>query len=240
MKRMGFLSIACVAAFTVACNGNARTDNRTEPASVGTAGAADRTVVHDSEKDFINHQLSDGTAEVELSRMASERAANPDVKRFAQMLVQDHTKAGSELKEIAAQYSVQSDAKVDDQHQDLMAQLSKLRGVEFDREYIKTMVDDHESAVDSLESRVDSTASLKDQVTNRDKADSQVVPEKSDNAAKESVNTWAANVLPTVRHHLDEAKKLDDELDHSSRNKTSRSETKAPRPAADRTAPNHN
>jgi predicted outer membrane protein len=120
-----------------------------------------------------------------------------------------------------------------------MTRLSKLRGTEFDREYIKAMVDDHQSAVDDLEGRVDSTASLKDQITNRDKADSQVVPEKSNNAPKESVNTWAADVLPTVRHHLDEAKRLDDELDNISRNSTARNDSKETRPTVRRAAPNH-
>jgi len=238
MKRMGILSIACAAALTVACNGNnARSDNRNEPAAIGTAGEADRTAVHDGEKDFINHQLADGTAEVELGKMASQRAVNPDVKRFAQMMVQDHTKAGDELKAVATKYGVQPMPKTDDKHQDLMDKLSKLRGADFDREYIKAMVDDHENAVDSLESRVDSTAGVKDRLTNKDSANAKTVPEPSDNAPKAAVNQWAANALPTVRHHLDEAKMLNDKLDATSRNSTARN-TRT-QPTADHGAPNH-
>jgi putative membrane protein len=221
MKRMGIAPIVCAAALAVACNGNktadTRNDNRNEPAAVGTAGEADRTAVHDGEKDFINHQLSDGTAEVELGKMASERAVNPDVKRFGQMMVQDHTTAGSELKEIAGKYNVTPAPKGDDKHKDLMDRLSKLRGADFDREYIKAMVDDHENAVDSLESRVDSTAGLKDRITNKDSANAQVVPEKTDNAPAMAVNQWAAKTLPVVRHHLDEAKTIHDKLDRNGR-----------------------
>lgn len=223
MKRMGVLSIACAAALTIGCNGNTRTDNRTEPAAVGTAGEADRTAVHDSDKDFVNHMLSDGMAEVELGQMASQRAANPAIKRFGQMMVQDHTKAGNELKEIAGQYGIQPTPAIDDKHQDLMNKLSKLRGAEFDREYVNAMVDAHENAVDSLQSRVDSVAPLKDRITNKPEADKQVVAEKSDNAPKASVNAWAATALPVVRQHLDEAKRLDDQLDSnrtSTRNAT--------------------
>ena len=102
MKRMGVLAMACAAALTVACNSNARTDNRTDTEVVGTAGEAERNAVQDSDKDFVNQQLSGGMAEVELGRMASQRAVHPDVKRFGQMMVEDHTKAGNELKEIAA------------------------------------------------------------------------------------------------------------------------------------------
>ena len=240
MKWMGLPMLACAVALAAACNSNARTDNRDsrdEPAAVGTAGDSDRTAVHDSEKDFINQHLADGTAEVELGRLAGQRATNPDVKRFAQMLVQDHTAAGAELKEVAAKYGIQPTPNSDEtHHRDVMEKLSKLRGAEFDREYINAMVDDHEKAVDSLEGRVDSTASLKDQITKKDTANGQVVPEKTDNAAAAAVNAWAAKALPTVRHHLDEAKMLDDKLDRRNRDTTTRNDAKAP--VADHGAPN--
>ena len=201
----------------------ARTTAPTQP-PCGTAGEADRAV-HDSDKDFVNHMLSDGMAEVELGKMARERAVNPEVKKFGQMMVDDHSKAGDELKEIAGQYGVQPTPTIDDKHQDLMDKLSKLRGPQFDREYIDAMVDGHQNAVDSLEGRVDSTAPLKDRITNKDQADKQVVPERSDNAPKASFNAWAANALPIVRQHLDEAKRLDDQLD---RNRTTTRNDAAP------------
>lgn len=221
MKRMGILPFVCAAAFAVGCNSNANktADTRNEPAAVGTAGNADRTAVHDSEKDFINKQLADGEAEVELGRMASQKAVNPEVKRFAQMIVDDHTKAGAELKQVVAKYNVDTadQSKDLDKHKDAMDRLSKLRGSEFDKEYVKAMVDDHENAVDSLESRVDSTASLKDKITDKDSKDTQVVPEKTDNAVAASVNEWAAQALPVVRHHLDEAKAINDKMDRNGR-----------------------
>ena len=96
-----------------------------------------------------------------------------------------------------------------------MDKLSKLRGPQFDREDIDAMVDGHQNAVDSLQGRVDSTAPLKDRIINKDQADKQVVPERSDNAPKASFNAWAANALPVVRQHLDEAERLDDQLDHN-------------------------
>lgn len=224
MKRMGLVSVACAVALTVACNSNARNDTRNEPAAVGTAGESDRTAVHDSEKDFIDHQLADGTAEIELGKLASQRAVNPEVKQFAQMMVKDHTMAGNELKDIAAKYSVQPTTTIDSKHQDVMDRLSKLHGAEFDREYVKAMVDDHGNAVDSLESRVDSNASLKDKITNKDSKDTDVVPEQTNNAPAAAVNEWSAKVLPTVRHHLDEAKTLDDKLSKN-RNNTARNQT---------------
>ena len=43
-----------------------------------------------------------GMAEVELGRLAVEKASNDDVKKFGQRMVDDHSKANEELKEIAA------------------------------------------------------------------------------------------------------------------------------------------
>ena len=219
MKRMGILPLVCAAALAVGCNSNKTADNRNEPAAVGTAGDAARTVVHDSEKDFINKLMADGQAEVELGRMATQKAVNPDVKRFAQMMVDDHTKAGGELKQVAAKYNVDTtdQSKDFDKHKDAMDRLSKLSGSQFDKEYVKAMVDDHQNAVDSLESRVDSTASLKDKITDKDAKDTQVVPEKTDNAVAAAVNQWAAQSLPVVRHHLDDAKMINDKLDRNGR-----------------------
>ena len=39
-----------------------------------------------------------------------------------------------------------------------------------------------------------------------------VKPERSDNPVEAALNQWAAKVLPTTRHHLDEAKRINDGL----------------------------
>jgi putative membrane protein len=232
MKRFGFLSIALATALTVACNGNARTDTRTnDDTTVGTSGTANQALSA-SDRSWIQDMLADGNAEIELGRLASERAASPDVKRFAQMMVADHTKAGNELKKIASTYDVRPDASKADDHHDLMDKLSKLHGAEFDREYIKAMVDDHQDAVNDLEKRVDIVSqgnSVGDKVKGtfgsgkaEAERDGSVKPEKADNHADASVNSWAAETLPVVRHHLDEAKQIQDKLQNNRRNNTAR------------------
>ncbi|HTM03013.1 MAG TPA: DUF4142 domain-containing protein [Vicinamibacterales bacterium] len=240
MKRMGLTSIVCAAAFAAACNGNARTttnnSNNNEPASVGTAGTTADNSVHDAEKTFINNQLAAGMAEVELGKLASTHAASADVKQFGQMMVRDHTKAGDDLKKIASTWNVTPDARIDDHHQDVIDRLSKLRGSEFDKEYAKAMVDDHQEDLDDLQSRVDSQAPFKDQVTGKSDKDTNVTPERSDNAPKADVNAWAANTLPVVRQHLDQAKSLKDKIDNQRTSNTARNAA----PRTGRTTPaNH-
>jgi putative membrane protein len=236
MKRFGLLSIALATALTVACNGNGRTDNRTanDTNTIGTSGTADRhSGVSAGDKRFIQDMLADGKAEIDAGKYAAQHATNPEVKRFAEMMVADHTKAADQLKQIAATYGIEPDAdKTNDKDKDLMDRLSKARGSDFDREYMQAMIDKHQDAVDALEKHVDiatSGTSTTDKVkgtfgAGKDAAErnGQVQPEKADNHVEASANNWAADTLPTVRHHLDEAKQINDNLQHNGRKTTRR------------------
>jgi hypothetical protein len=97
MKRMGFLSIALATVVAVGCDGNhkeiAQTATAGDPAPVGTAGEA-ANKVSSGDKDFVNDLAVAGMAEVELGRMATQQAASAEVKKFGQMMIDDHTKAG--------------------------------------------------------------------------------------------------------------------------------------------------
>ena len=55
---------------------------------------------------FIEQMAIAGMAEVQLGKMAAERASNDDVKAFGQMMVKDHTQADQELMQIASRMSV--------------------------------------------------------------------------------------------------------------------------------------
>jgi predicted outer membrane protein len=212
MKYRGLLALACAAALTAGCNGNNRTDNTiTNDNPVGTAGSG----VSTSDRKFVSDVLSDGTAEVEMAKLVKERAADPEVKQFAQMMIDDHTNAGKLLTQVATTYGIPAQPQLDDKHKDLMDKLSTLRGADVDKEYMNAMVDDHEGAVKELRSRVDEDRSLTERLTGKNPEDrASVKPETSDDKARMAINEWAANVLPTVEHHLDRAKEIKDHVDH--------------------------
>ena len=222
MKRYGFLSIALATALTFGCNTKGDKDvNAANPpagGAVGTAGSEDHNVSN-GDKDFVKDVASDGTAEVELGRMALDRAVNPDVKKFAQMMIDDHTKANQELTSIATQYNIAVPSAPDDKHNDLRDKLAKYQGADFDREYINAMVDDHQDALDKLGSRVDKDTLDKSKADTKDasgrKVESKVeatavTPGKSDNTTTMALNSWAAKTYPVVKAHLNEAKRLQD------------------------------
>jgi putative membrane protein len=196
MKHIGFTAIALATAMTVACGGGTRQSRDSDEAIVGTSGeGAPRGVQR-----FVNDVVAGNTAEIELSRMAGERATNPEVKQFAQMMVRDHTTAGNELKQVLTQHNLQVRDVMDEKHRDMAQELSRKNGSEFDHEYMAAMVDDHQHMEDLLDGRAN------------EKQDNQPL----DNA----VNQWAAKTLPTVKHHLEMAQQLEDRLDDSPRRNT--------------------
>jgi putative membrane protein len=196
MERIARFAVIGATALLVACNSN-RNEARDEGA-VGTAG------VSAGDQNFVNESLSAGMAEVELGRMAQQRATHPEVKQFAEMMVRDHTQAGDTVRQIAQQHSIQVRAELSEQHRDLMDRLSNLKGADFDREYIDAMIDGHENMVDHLQTRASEDRFGENKGT--------VQPEGSDNPVEASLNQWAANALPTTRRHLEEARRVRDLL----------------------------
>lgn len=132
---------------------------------------------------FVMEAAVGGMAEVELGRLATERAENADVKAFGQKMVDDHTKANDELKAIAAQKSIMLPAELGPKQKAMKDQLSKLNGAAFDRAYVNMMVKDHVKDVSEFE--------------------------KASNTAKDAdIKGFASKTLPTLQEHLQLVKEL--------------------------------
>lgn len=136
---------------------------------------------------FVKEAAQGGMAEVMLGQMASKKATVDSVKQFGQMMVKDHTKANNQLKQLTTEKGVRLPTDVAPEHKALAARLEKLSGSEFDRAYMKEMVEDHEKDVKAFEKQVDS---------GRD-AD---------------VKAWASKTLPTLQMHLKTAKDVEAKL----------------------------
>jgi putative membrane protein len=199
--RIGRFAVIGATVLLVACDMGRRDEvTRDEAGTVGTAG------VSAGDRNFVEESLSAGMTEVELGRMAQQRAADAEVKQFAEMMVRDHTQAGDSLKQVAQQHAIQTPSEMQDQHRDLMDRLSNVQGADFDREYMEAMVDSHENMVDHLQTRASEDRFGENKGTVR--------PEGSDNPIEASLNQWAANALPTTRRHLEEARRINDRLNN--------------------------
>lgn len=138
-------------------------------ANANTAIAADRA--------FVADVWTDGMAEVELGKLATEKASDERVKMFAQRMVADHGKAGDDLTTLAASKQITLPASVDTRHKAAHDQLARLSGAQFDVAYVREMVAGHKKAV---------AAFMKESASGKDS----------------EVQAWATKTLPTIREHL--------------------------------------
>ncbi|MBA2340533.1 MAG: DUF4142 domain-containing protein [Pyrinomonadaceae bacterium] len=79
--------------------------------------------------------------EIMSGRMALERASSDEVKRYAQQMIDDHTRMSDELKALAAAKGVTLPTEVSAKMKRDMAKLQAMSGAEFDRMYIRTAGD---------------------------------------------------------------------------------------------------
>jgi putative membrane protein len=126
---------------------------------------------------FVNDVAMDGMGEVELAKLAQEKAASADVKQFAQRMADEHGKAGDELKSLASSKQITWPASSGAKHKATYDRLAKLSGSAFDRAYMQTMVTGHQQAV----------AAFKTESTTGKDAD---------------IKAWATKTLPTIQDHL--------------------------------------
>src|SRR4051812_16514672 len=140
MKWTRLAAIALPVALAAACNGNKAPENT----AVGTSGVAAGpvtgpvadpladpafgpiagAVADKSDRTFIEHMLDANQAEMDLGKLAATRATNPDVKRFAKMMVTDHRKAGASLEAIASRQGIPALAQREEKHRELTDRLS--------------------------------------------------------------------------------------------------------------------
>ncbi|HYF57580.1 MAG TPA: DUF4142 domain-containing protein [Burkholderiaceae bacterium] len=118
-----------------------------------------------------------GMAEVEAGRVASQKATNPQVKEFAQKMVDDHTTGNSELMKLASARNIAPPEGPDKAHRAMLVKMEKMSGPEFDRAYMKQQVADHEKTVNLFE-------------------------RQSKNGKDPELRDFAAKQLPIMREHL--------------------------------------
>ncbi len=85
--------------------------------------------------------------EVQLGQLATQNAKSDEVKQFGQRMVDDHTKANDQLKQLAEQKGVALPTELSAKDKSEKDHLAKLQGEQFDRAYMQHMVQDHKKDV---------------------------------------------------------------------------------------------
>ncbi len=129
MKRVLLTALLCVAA----CAASAEEQDSSKPVSAAQS--------------FVTKATQDGMAEIELGKLAQSRSSDAKVKEFAARMVQDHTKANSELSALAKRHNLEVPTSLDDKHATMVHAVGTKPPSEFDAEYAKHMVEAHDAAV---------------------------------------------------------------------------------------------
>jgi putative membrane protein len=101
-----------------------------------------------TDKEFVMRAAQGGMTEVELGKLAAEKAQAGDVKSFGERMVKDHSQANDELKGIAEKKGIDISPTLNAHNQAQVDRLGKLSGAAFDKAYVKSQVRAHESTVE--------------------------------------------------------------------------------------------
>jgi putative membrane protein len=135
------------------------------------------------DKKFVKDAAMGGMTEVELGKLAAQKASREDVKQFGQKMVDDHTKANDQLKQIAGKENIPIPDSLDSKHQSRIDKLSKLSGADFDKAYIKDQLKDHQTDVREFSN-------------------------EAQGGTDPNIKTFASSTLPTLQEHLEMVKNL--------------------------------
>lgn len=144
-------------------------------AAADTKGTA--ATLSSADKDFIMEAACGGMAAVALGELAQQKGQSDAVRQFGKRMIDDHGKANNELKELAGRKGVVVPAALKPKYQKLVDSLSKLSGAEFDKQYLREMVKDHESDVAAFQ-------------------------KEADKGKDAELTAWARQTLPTLQDHL--------------------------------------
>ena len=96
---------------------------------------------------FVKKAASGGMFEVESSKLALKNATDPVLKKFAEKMIEDHTKANNELKGAAAKADIEVPAKMLPPQQMALDKVMAAKGDDFDKVYAETQLKGHEETV---------------------------------------------------------------------------------------------
>lgn len=163
--------------------GNVTPDNTKSTTGGGGVSAGTSRPAHSDSK-FMEDAAHAGHAEIEASKLAQQKSQNADVKSFAERMIQDHGKVGSELDALAARKGVTTPKDASPAQKSEIKALSALSGAKFDKMYASRIgVAAHESAVKTFR-------------------------EASNTAKDADVKAFAARHLPDLEGHLQMARDL--------------------------------
>ncbi len=149
--------------------------------------AAQVQSVSDQDREFVNKAATGNLAEIELGRVAAQRAARPSVRSFGERMMTDHGRSNAELASLARSKGIEAPTALEPSQQAVRDRLSALSGNDFDRAYVSKMVRDHTEDIALFE-------------------------RAAEISTDPDLKAWAAQSLPMLREHLALARQVNSEV----------------------------
>jgi putative membrane protein len=167
---------------TTGTTGEADAPRRGAEARDTAAGAADARTATD-DRSFVVKAAAGSMAEIKFGHLGADKASNPQVKQFAQRMVEDHAKVNEDLMSVARELELAAPHALRPEDLEAYERISKLSGEAFDRAFIAHMVQDHQR-------------------------DLQMFRQKAQQAEHDRVREFAASKLPVLEQHYRRAQQL--------------------------------
>lgn len=173
----GLLAVTPVFAQTGTGTGTTGTGTGSGAAHQGHMQGQAAGQLTNQDQKFVMEAAQGGMMEVELGRLAAQKASSAEVKAFGQRMVTDHSKANDQLMALAANKGLTISKTLPADMQKEHDKLAGLSGAEFDRMYMQHMLKDHKKDVSEFE-------------------------KESQKATDTGVRSFAQQTLPVLREHL--------------------------------------
>jgi putative membrane protein len=188
MKRL-LAAASCIAAFAVAPAWAQQQGNPAgaTPGTQSDSGLPASNQPNVADRNFARAAAAGGLAEVELGGLADHNGRSPEARQFGQRMVNDHSKANNQLKELAAAANIPLPNAPGPEDQAMRERLDKMQGYAFDRDYIRGQITAHQETVQLFEYELGSGQ------------DSQM-------------KNFAAQTLPVLMRHLEMSQNINAQL----------------------------
>ena len=180
-RKSVFMGIALAAVLAVGC------DRGDKPATTGEggglSGAANPEVrLSANEEQFVQKAAKGNKAEANMADMAENKAENPAVKEYAELLKKDHSNALDDLRDLASKANVKLDTEPPAEKASTHDRLEALSGKAFDSGYVQQMIEDHRTNIAAFE--------------------------ETQKTASGELKAFIDKMLPVMREHLQKAESL--------------------------------
>lgn len=182
------LGAALIIIFLNSCKNETKQEDPKEVAEDANETKFDSIDSKEDDSQYLVDQAEINLEEIEIGKLAQTKGTNAEVKKFGQMLVDEHTKAASEVSTLAKAKNFTLPTSLTEDGQDKYNKLNEKSGADFDKKFADMMVDGHEKAIDKIK-------------------------KAAENAKDADVRQWATNSIPVLTTHLEHAKVLKESLD---------------------------